>query len=576
MGIYDLQFDEYGNTKALKVSAKGNAVLFHNYTNKGVAFSEEERETFEISGLIPPEVKSLSRQVLNAQEIIAGKGSDFEKFIYIRSLFDRNATLAHALLASDITGYMSIVYTPTVGLVCQHFSAMFRQGNGLHFYPGNIDNAEKILRRYERGDIRVAVVTDNQGILGIGDQGAGGQAICLGKLMLYTQGAGIAPWHCLPISLDVGTDNEKLLSDPKYIGWHHRRLTGDAYLEFVEKFSKAFKTVFPKAICQWEDFSKQNAFTIRDTYVDEMISFNDDIQGTGSVALAGILAAMKIKAERLEAQVYLIHGAGAGGMGIAEQIEAALTEGGMAVDAARARIYTLDSRGLVTTDRRLDPYKEKFAKDPASLAWYEGTMDGSLENVIEKAGVTVLIGTSGQQGAFTQGVVTKMMANTPRPMILPLSNPTVNAEATPSDIYAWSDGKALVATGSPFAPVIHRGSEYRIGQCNNVFIFPGVGLGVIASGATAVRPSFFTAAAHAAAGCMSEEELKRGVLFPAVDRLHEVTLKVAKAVARAAIRDGVAQKCAFSTFDHQMDSARVDEAIDHMVWKPAYLPLEAS
>jgi len=301
MGIYDLQFDEYGNTRALKVSAKGNAVLFNNYTNKGVAFSYAEREQFEISGLVPPEVKSLSQQVLNAQDIIRGKVSDFEKFIYIRSLFDRNVTLAHALLASDITRYMAIVYTPTVGIVCQRFSSMFRQGNGLHFYPGNIDDAEKILRRYERADIRVAVVTDNQGILGIGDQGAGGQAICLGKLMLYTQGAGIAPWHCLPVSLDVGTDNEKLLSDPKYIGWHHRRLTGDVYLAFVEKFAEAFKKVFPTAICQWEDFSKQNAFTIRDTYVDELISFNDDIQGTGSVTLAGILAAMTVSYTHLRA-----------------------------------------------------------------------------------------------------------------------------------------------------------------------------------------------------------------------------------------------------------------------------------
>ncbi|WP_300667578.1 NAD-dependent malic enzyme [Desulfoluna sp.] len=575
MGIYDLQFDEYGNTRGLKVNAKGNAVLFHNYTNKGVAFSEDERERFEISGLIPPEVKSLSQQVLNVQEIIKGKESDFEKFIYIRSLFDRNVTLAHALLASDITRYMSIVYTPTVGLVCQRFSAMFRQGNGLHFYPGNIDQAEKILRRYERGDIRVAVVTDNQGILGIGDQGAGGQAICLGKLMLYTQGAGIAPWHCLPISLDVGTDNERLLNDPKYIGWHHRRLTGDAYFDFVETFGKAFKKVFPKAICQWEDFSKQNAFTVRDTYVDEMISFNDDIQGTGSVALAGIFAALKVKAEGLKDQVYLIHGAGAGGVGIAEQIEAALIEEGLAVDEARARIYTLDSRGLVTTDRKLDHYKEKFAKDPDALAWYGNSEDGALLNVIEKAGVTVLIGTSGQYGCFTKEVVTRTLKNTDRPIIFPLSNPTANAEAIPSDIYAWTDGKALVATGSPFDSVVHNGSEYRIGQCNNVFIFPGVGLGVIASGATKVLPEFFTAAAFAAASCVSDEELKRGALFPSVDRLQEVTVKVAKAVGRTAIRNGVAQKCAFSTFDHQMDPDRLDEAIDQMIWRPVYLPLEA-
>ena len=575
MGIYDLEFDEYGNTRSFKVNAKGNAVLFHNYINKGVAFSYEERDALEISGLIPPEVKSLSQQVLNTQEIIEEKVSDFEKFIYIRSLFDRNATLAHALLASDITRYMSIVYTPTVGLVCQKFSAMFRQGNGLHFYPGNIDKAEEILSRFKRADVRVAVVTDNQGILGIGDQGAGGQAICLGKLMLYTQGAGIAPWHCLPISLDVGTDNEALLNDPKYIGWRNRRLTGDAYFSFVETFAKAFKKVFPDALCQWEDFSKQNAFTVRDTYVNELISFNDDIQGTGAVTLAGIIAAMKVKKESLLDQVYLIHGAGAGGVGIAEQIEAALVEEGMAVDEARARILTLDSRGLVTTDRNLDPYKEKFAKDPASLDWYQSSNDGRLENVVEKAKVTVLIGTSGQHGCFTREVVEKVSANTPQPVILPLSNPTANTEAFPEDIIKWTDGKALVATGSPFDPVVYREKSHRIGQCNNVFIFPGVGLGVVASGACKVLPSFFTAGAHAAAACVTPEDLKRGALFPPVEKLQEVTLKVAKAVGRAAISAGVSRKCAFSQFDHGNDGKRLDEAIEKMVWKPVYLPLSS-
>lgn len=573
MGIYDLQFDEYGNTKGFKVNAKGNAVLFHNYINKGVAFSHEEREELEISGLIPPEVKSLSQQVMNASEIIGEKVSDFEKFVYIRSLYDRNATLAHALLASDITRYMSIVYTPTVGLACQNFSAMFRQGNGIHFYPGNIDQAEEILSRFRRADVRVAVVTDNQGILGIGDQGAGGQAICLGKLMLYTQGAGIAPWHCLPISLDVGTDNEKLLNDPKYIGWHHRRLTGDEYFAFVEKFAKAFKKVFPEALCQWEDFSKQNAFTVRDTYVDDLISFNDDIQGTGAVTLAGIFAALKITKESLSDQVYLIHGAGAGGVGIAEQIEAGLLEEGMSSEEARARILTLDSRGLVTTDRKLDAYKETFAKDPESLDWYNSAEDGSLENVIEKAKVTVLIGTSGQHGCFTKEVVEKVHANAERPIILPLSNPTSNTEAFPEDVIKWTDGKALVATGSPFDPVEYKGKTYPIGQCNNVFIFPGVGLGVVASGATRVLPSFFTAGAHAAAECVSESDLAQGALFPSVDRLQEVTLKVAKAVGRAAIEAGVSRKCAFSEFDHENDGERLDAAIEKMVWKPVYLPL---
>jgi malate dehydrogenase (oxaloacetate-decarboxylating) len=299
----------------------------------------------------------------------------------------------------------------------------------------------------------VAVVTDNQGILGIGDQGAGGIAICVGKLMLYTQGAGIAPWHCLPVSLDVGTNNEALLNDDEYLGWRHRRLSGEEYIHFVQRFARAFRNVFPNALCQWEDFSKQNAFAIRDAYLHDLISFNDDIQGTGAVALAGILTAMKIKQERLRDQVFLIHGAGAGGVGIAEQIETALHEEGLTVAEARARIFTLDSRGLILADKDLLPYKQKFAKDPAVLPWIEDDKDLQLENVVRNAGVTVLVGTSGQSGCFTEKIVRSMLEHTDRPVIMPLSNPTSMAEAVPADLYKWTNGRALVGTGSPFPPL---------------------------------------------------------------------------------------------------------------------------
>lgn len=409
--------------------------------------------------------------------------------------------------------------------------------------------------------------------MGIGDQGAGGIAICLGKLMLYTQGAGIAPWHCLPISLDVGTDNHLLLDDSEYLGWRHERLKGEAYIDFIRRFARAFRAVYPNALCQWEDFSKQNAFAIRDSYLHDLISFNDDIQGTGAITLAGIFSAMKIKRESITDQVYLVHGAGAGGIGIAEQIDVALIEAGLDPEAARERIFTVDSRGLVTSDRHLEPYKEKFAKDPAQLPWLQGDRDTSLLNVIREAKVTVLIGTSGQHGSFSQEIVTAMLANSERPVILPLSNPTAMAEAEPKDIYEWSDGRALVATGSPFAPVSHHGKTLRIGQCNNVFVFPGVGLGVLASGAKEVLPSFFTAAAKAVSQQVSEADLDNGILFPAIESLSDVSLRVAFAVGETAIREKVSRLCVFSTFQHNNDTNRLRELITKMRWRPIYLPL---
>ncbi|HHD57195.1 MAG TPA: NAD-dependent malic enzyme, partial [Desulfobulbaceae bacterium] len=508
------KYDEYGNTREIYVYDSGTSIHGNAFINKGTAFTFEERKRLGLISMLPPATRSLEDQVENSRYKVENKNSDIERFIYIRSLFDRNVTLAHALIKSDIARYMSIIYTPTVGLACQHFSSMFRSANGLHFYPGNIEYAEDVLRRFQTRDIRVAVVTDNQGILGIGDQGAGGIAICVGKLMLYTQGAGIAPWHCLPISLDVGTDNQDLLNDDEYLGWRHPRIRGDEYINFVQRFARAFRHVFPNALCQWEDFSKQNAFAIRDSYLHDLISFNDDIQGTGAVALAGMLAAMRLKKESLRDQVYLIHGAGAGGVGIAEQIKTALLEEGLSKEEALARIFALDSRGLITTDRDLLPYKQKFAKDPASLEWLKEDADLHLENVIKKAKVTVLIGTSGQAGCFIHEVIDSMMKNSDRPVIMPLSNPTDHAEAIPADVYRWTDWRALVATGSPFPDVEYGGKTYRVGQANNVFVFPGVGLGTLASGAREVRPEFFTAAARAVAGAVTTQQLQQGALLP--------------------------------------------------------------
>jgi malate dehydrogenase (oxaloacetate-decarboxylating) len=520
---YEFKYGEFGNTVGVHVNLKGFDILRLNNISKGTAFTIDERHKLKLSGFLPPRVKTLEDQVESSLKIVDAKNSDIEKFIYIRSLYDRNVVLAHAVIASDVKKFLPIIYTPTVGLACQQYSSMFRMANGIHLYPENIDYAHYVLGHYTDQDIEIAVVTDNQGILGIGDQGAGGIPICLGKLMLYTQGAGIAPWHCLPISLDVGTDNEELLNDPNYLGWRHKRLKGEEYYAFIEKFVTAFKINFPNAVCQWEDFSKQTAFTIRDKYLAKLISFNDDIQGTGSIALAGILAAMKTKKEKITDQRFLVHGAGAGGIGIAEQIETELVEQGMDKKDAASCIFTLDSKGLITSDRELEPYKMQLARDPEKLAWLKTKQDNTILNVIKNEKISVLIGTSGQTGCFTKELVQAVGKNSERPVILPLSNPTAHAEAVPEDIFKWSDGKALVATGSPFDPVNLKGKDYRIGQMNNAFVFPGIGLGIIASGATKVLPVFFSAAAHAVAGFISEQDIKDGILCPPLDNLKEVS-----------------------------------------------------
>ncbi len=569
---FSFQFDEYGNTTEMHVRTRRFGVMNNSFTNKGTAFNDQERRELELTGMFPPTVRTLEQQVRLSRVQLGTKTTDVGKFIFIRALFDRNVTLAHALIKSDIENLMKIIYTPTVGLACEQYSSMFRTAQGLHFYPGNIDHAEEILKRFAHRNIRVAVVTDNQGILGIGDQGAGGIAICLGKLMLYTQGAGIAPWHCLPVSLDVGTDREALLNDRDYLGWRHSRITGEEYISFMQRFARAFKKVFPHALCQWEDFSKQIAFEVRDAYLHDMISFNDDIQGTGAACLAGILSAMKIKKEPIEKQVFLVYGAGAGGIGIAEQIETALVEKGLTEKEARARIYALDRHGLVIKDNA-EPHQVKFSKDPESLPWYGKKEDGDLPTVIKSAGVTVLIGTSGQRGHFTKEVVLAVMENSDVPVILPLSNPTEYSEAVPSDIFQWTSGRALVATGSPFDAVHRDGKPTRIGQCNNVFIFPGAGLGVLAAGCRVVLPEFFTAAAHAVSECVSAEDLNDGVLMPPMDSLRDVGTKVARAVGRAAIRGGVSGPYAFGDFQQENSEERLKTLVERMRWEPEYLPL---
>lgn len=488
-------------------------------------------------------------------------------------MFDRNVTLAHALIASDIENYTKIIYTPTIGLAVQKYSSMFRQANGLHFYPGNIDKAEDILRRFVHSDIRVAVVTDNQGVLGIGDQGAGGIAVCLGKLMLYTQGAGIAPWHCLPISLDVGTNNEMLLADSQYLGWRHRRLEGEEYLSFIGRFVRAFRNVFPNALCQWEDFSQQNAFSIRDAFVDEVISFNDDIQGTGAVTLAAILSAMKIKNQKLSDQRYLINGAGVGGVGIAEQIRNALIAEGLSEKQALDHIFMIDSQGLVISHRDLALYKKKFAKEKKKFPWIATINKKDIPEIIHSAGITVLVGTTGQEFFFRQEAVEALKQNTTRPLILPIFHHISTPEVFCQNFRKWSKEGILVATSNPCAAKDAKEESFFISQCNNSLVFPGIGLGVLASGAREVLPEFFTAAAQAISDMMTSEDLAQGRLTPPISLIRQVGKKVALAVAMTAVQHGVSRPCVYSDFQHENDETRMKKLIDRIRWKPEYLPL---
>ncbi len=571
--LYRFKYDEYGNTREIISYASGASACSCSYLNKGTAFNNKEREQLDLQAALPPGSRDLEAQIESSKIKVNDKVDDIEKYIFIRSLFDRNVTLAHALIKSDIEYYMKLIYTPTIGMAVQKYSSMFRQANGLHFYPGNIDRAEDILRRFSHRDIRVAVVTDNQGVLGIGDQGVGGIAVCLGKLMLYTQGAGIAPWHCLPISLDVGTNNEQLLADKQYLGWRNRRLDGEEYLSFIGRFVRAFRNIFPNALCQWEDFFQYNAFSIRDAFVDEIISFNDDIQGTGTTTLAAILSAMKIKKEPLTQQVFLIHGAGVGGVGIGEQIYNCLRHYGLSADEAKDRIFIIDSEGLITYNRKVDFYKKKFRKDKEKFPWINDFEKEDTPGIIRHSGATVLIGTSGQEFCFRKEMIEAIKKNTSRPVLLPLFHRISTPDTFCQNMRQWMSAGVLVATSGPCLSMDYLSETMNVSQCNNAFAFPGIGLGVLSSGAREVLPDFFTAAAHAISDTLTQEELNRGALMPEIKNIRKVSEKVALAVAMSAVQNGVSRPCVYSDFQHDNDEWRMKSLIEKIRWSPEYLPL---
>lgn len=532
--------------------------------NKGTGFSAEERDCFDLDGLLPAQHNDIETQARRTFRTIMFNEDPLGRHIGLAALQDRNEHLFYKILSTHLEDLMPIVYTPTVGKASQYFSKVFRRGRGIWITPNHAGRIETILRQAAPfSDVQLMVVTDNESILGIGDQGAGGMAISVGKLALYVAGAGIHPARTLPISLDVGTDNQTLLDDPLYLGWRTRRLRGTKYDELVDEFVTAARAVFPEVVIQWEDFRKDNALQIMDRYRHTVPSFNDDIQGTGAVALACVLAGNRITGKKITEDRVLIYGAGAAGLGIARQITNEMQHAGLRGDELKRAVLVMDSGGIVSDGRTLDAYKQELAW-PESMAAGLNLNDAgrrTLHRVVAAYQPTVLIGASGQGGAFDEETIVAMTKAVDTPVVLPMSNPTAISEGTPESILRWSGGRALVATGSPFADVPMRGGIQRIGQANNVFIFPGIGLGTIVSGARAVTDTMVSASAHALARALSEQDVQRRCLMPEVSRLWEITGAVAMAVGLQAVNDDVAEKISADEFRRRVDDYR---------WAPDY------
>jgi len=543
---------------------RGMDLLEKPSLNKGTAFTEEEREEFGLHGILPPHLETLDEQVARAYEAYKRKDDDLERHIYLRALQDANDILFYRLLLDHIEEMTPMVYTPIVALACEQFSHIYRRPRGLFISYPLRDSIPQLLRNRPNKDVDVIVVTDGERILGIGDQGAGGLGIPIGKLSLYTLIGGIRPERTLPIVLDVGTNNTERLKDPEYLGWRHERVTGQAYFDFVDRFVQAVKQELPGTCLQWEDFATPHARPILNRYRDQLPTFNDDIQGTSAVALGAILAAVKVTGKRLKEQQIVMLGAGSAGIGVADGLRAAMRREGLTEQEAQSRFWVIDKDGLLHSGRKeLTLEQVVYARPENEIAGWPRTSDGqiSLADAIGKINATILIGLSTVGGAFSESIVREMGRKVERPIIFPLSNPTSKSEAKAEDLIQWTDGRALVASGSPFAPVSYGGRKILIAQCNNIYIFPAMGLAVVASGARRVTEPMMLAAARALAENSPALKDASGSLLPPLTEIRRVAAEIAFAVGIEAQKDGVAPK---------INEDELRRRVLDMQWTPAY------
>lgn len=544
----------------------GSQILSDARLNKGTAFTDEERDTFGLHGLLPPTVATMDGQVVRRLEAFRGFSTDLERYAFLRDLQDTNETLFYALLSRNIEELLPVVYTPTVGAGCRQFSRLFRKPRGLFLSMPHRARMRQILSNPQFDKTEVIVVTDGERILGLGDQGAGGMGIPIGKLALYTACGGIDPATALPILLDAGTDNEDNLKDPLYVGWRHARVRGQDYDDFVEEFVSAVHERWPHVMLQWEDFAKSNATRLLERYRNRLCSFNDDIQGTAAVATGTLLSAINVTGVPLTEQRIAVLGAGSAGSGIAALIMAAMVDAGLDKHEAARRFYLVDRDGLLVEGMNdIAPFQQPFLQPREALSsWTLGRADRvSLLDVINNAKPTALIGVSGQAHAFNETVVRSMAKHNRRPIIFPLSNPVSCAEATPADIERWSEGRAIIGAGSPFPPLTRDGAPFAVDQTNNSYIFPGVGLGAVATHAARITDSMFMAAAKALAGLSPAKRDPEANLLPPVTALREVATQIAIAVGKQACAEGLTSGVMPET---------VEAAVHAKMWTPHYLP----
>ncbi|KJG11741.1 malate dehydrogenase [Photobacterium kishitanii] len=549
--------------RPLYIPYAGPILLETPLLNKGSAFSVEERMFFNLEGLLPEAIESIEEQTDRAYQQYQKFDNDMDKHIYLRNIQDTNETLFYRLVENHITEMMPIIYTPTVGSACEDFSNIYRRGRGLFISYPNRDRIDDMLNNASRQNVKVIVVTDGERILGLGDQGIGGMGIPIGKLSLYTACGGISPAYTLPVVLDVGTNNPQRLSDPMYMGWRHARITGKEYDNFVDDFIQAVKHRWPEALIQFEDFAQKNAMPLLERYKDKVCCFNDDIQGTAAVTVGSLLAACKAAGSKLSDQRVAFLGAGSAGCGIAEAIIAQMVADGITDEQARSQVFMVDRWGLLVENmpNLLNFQQALIQKNTNIQDWELLDSNISLLDVMRNAKPTVLIGVSGVPGLFSEEVIREMYAHCPRPIIFPLSNPTSRVEATPFDLIHWTEGNALVATGSPFDPVIYEGKTYPIVQCNNSYIFPGIGLGVLAVNARRVTNEMLMESSRALAECSPLGIHGEGPLLPGLEDIQIVSRKIAFAVAKKAVEQHKAPK---------NSDERIREKIDANFWKSEY------